>query len=119
LSERGNHVNTSLQHSEADMTDSAESSWSNFHVQTQQNQFRPLFKSEKNFNHQNNVLAAAINTQQNGKENNDALEVHVSIGRIEIKAPHQQPTEVPKTKKRTEAPMSLEAYLAKREGGKR
>lgn len=116
LSTGESHANNAMHSSETGMI---ESDRQHFHTQTQQNQFRPLFKTEKNRYHQNQILAATINEQHHGKENNDTVVVHVSIGRIEVKAPRQQPTAVPKTTRKTAAPMSLEAYLANREGGKR
>jgi len=116
LSTGESHANNAMPPSETGMTESGRQ---HFHTQTQQNQFKPLFKTEKNRYHQNQLLTATINEQHHGKENNDTVEVHVSIGRIEVKAPRQQPTEAPKTTRKTAAPMSLEAYLANREGGKR
>ena len=46
------------------------------------------------------------------------LEVHVSIGRIEVTALPQAMPPPPKTREHSEG-LSLEAYLARRRGGER
>jgi hypothetical protein len=47
----------------------------------------------------------------------ETTEVHVSIGRIEVTAIHEPPPPKPAAPRRN-APMSLDDYLARRQGGR-
>jgi len=83
------------------------------------NEFKPLLKQQTDALDvvSKSTAVPLPNTKDAASE---TVEVHVSIGRIEVKAARQLPaTEPKKAKAKKNAPMSLEAYLAERESGKR
>jgi hypothetical protein len=77
----------------------------------------PLAKPERSFSIPSVSTNLANQTHDADGMIEEATEVHVSIGRIEVTAVHEPAPAKPAAPRRT-APMSLDDYLAKRHGGR-
>jgi len=77
----------------------------------------PLAKPERGFSIPSASASLANQTHHAAGMVEDATEVHVSIGRIEVTAVHKPAPAKPAAPRRN-APMSLDDYLAKRHGGR-
>ena len=77
----------------------------------------PLAKPERSFSIPSASTSLANQTRHADGMIEEATEVHVSIGRIEVTAVHEPAPAKPAAPRRN-APMSLDDYLAKRHGGR-